>query len=222
MPLLDHVHGPSADEDRRQLSVSFTGLVAGNLLLMASYAAGWVSISEVLWTYWVQSVVIGLFNFLRMWNLERFSTEGLTSNGQRVPETEEGKRSTARFFLMHYGAFHAAYALFLVLEHRPGGIVLWLVPAAAGLVAGEWATYRRHRRSDPTWTPNLGTLLFQPYLRILPMHLAIGAASAAGAIFLPLKLVADVGMYLVDERMDANRAREQAAAGGLAAVPRPH
>jgi hypothetical protein len=156
--------------------------------------------------------VIGAFNYLRIRSLEHFSTAGLTMNGRPVPETEQAKRSTARFFLLHYGFFHMGYAVFLLAEHGRGGVSLWLLGAVLGLVAGEWATFARHRRTDRTWTPNLGTLLFQPYLRIVPMHLAILAAGMAGAVFLPLKLLADVGMFMVDERMDARRAREQGVA----------
>jgi hypothetical protein len=213
---------PSAAEDRRAFGTSLAGLVLGNVLLMASYLAGWIDLGEVLWTYWLQSVVIGAFNFLRMWTLERFTTAGLTSNGRPVPETEAAKRSTARFFVLHYGFFHAGYAVFLLAEHGAGAVSPWLLPAVLGLAAGEWSTFARHRRTDRTWTPNLGTLLFQPYLRIVPMHLAILAAGMAGAVFLPLKLLADVGMFLVDERMDARREREQGvlAPAGTAAPAR--
>ncbi len=35
------------------------------------------------------------------------TTEGITHNGKRVPETEEGKKSTATFFAMRHNAFHA-------------------------------------------------------------------------------------------------------------------
>ena len=213
MSLIDQVHGPFADEDRRRTSVSLAGLLGGNLLLIAAYALGLVDLGEVLWTYWLQSVVIGIFNFLRMWKLERFTTEGLTSNGRPVPETEAAKRSTAWFFAFHYGFFHLGYAVFLATSHPPGATWLWLAAAAAGLLVGEWSAYARHRRSDPTWAPNLGTLLFQPYLRIVPMHLAILATTFAGAVFLPLKLLADVGMFFVDEHLDAKRARAQGGAG---------
>lgn len=211
MPRIDIAPGLEPAEDRRSRSLSLGGLVLGNLLLIGSYALGWVGLPEVLWTYWLQSVFIGVFNFLRIWTLERFSTDGLTSNGRPVGETEAEKRSTALFFALHYGFFHLGYLVFLTVEHPPAGAGPWLVAAAAGLLVGEGAVHLRHRRTDPEWKPNLGTLLFQPYLRIVPMHLAILATSVAGAVFLPLKLLADVGMFLVDERMDAKRARAQPA-----------
>jgi hypothetical protein len=53
--------------------------------------------------------------------------------------------------------------------------------------------------------PNLGTMMFYPYLRIIPMHLAIilGAAFPLGALpfFMLLKTGADLGMHEIERRM---------------------
>jgi hypothetical protein len=209
MPLLDHVPGSAPTSDRYRLRFSLAGLVFGNLVLMWSVLIGWITVGEAMWTYWLHSVIIGAFNIVRIRSLKRFSTEGLKSNGHPVPATPEGQRSTANFFLIHYGFFHLAYLVFL-LEHLPaGGVWFWLVIAAAGLGASEWATFVRHRETDATWEPNLGTLMFQPYIRIIPMHLSIMAVGVAGLVFLPLKLLADIGMFLMDEHIDAKRARLQ-------------
>jgi hypothetical protein len=194
---------------------SLLALAAGNLLVMGAYALGRVGLAEVLWTYWLQSVAIGVFNVLRIRRLDGFSTEGLTSNGHPVPRTEAAKRSTARFFALHYGAFHVAYFVMLLARYRPeAGAWLWLLPAGIGLLLSERDTFARHRRTDPTWEPNLGTLLFLPYLRVIPMHLSLLAATGVGLLFLPLKLAADVAMLAVDEHLEAKRLTR--AASGVA------
>lgn len=186
-------------------SQAIAGLVGGNLLLMVSYLFGWITAAELLWSYWLQSVAIGFFNYRRMMGLDRFSTENLKSNGQPVPNTPEGKRSTARFFALHYGIFHVVYAGFISMQTPSGSTWLWVALAASGFVSGEFSTYRRHRATDPLWEPDLGTIMFQPYLRIIPMHFAIMTFTLAGAVLLPLKLFADIGMYLVDEHLEAKR-----------------
>ena len=62
-------------------------------------------------------------------------------------------------------------------------------------------------RGDLRGRPNLGTLMFTPYLRVLPMHLSIliGAALGGGTgllvLFTVLKTVSDIGMDAVDRRM---------------------
>jgi hypothetical protein len=219
--LLEHLHRATEGGDHHRHRTSLAGIVAGNLLLMVSYAFGWISLAELMWTYWLQSVAIGVFNYRRMMGLEQFTTDGLTSNDRPVPTTPEGKRSTARFFAMHYGLFHLVYLVFLSQNPPAADAWPWLTLAAVSLVAGEWNTHRRHRETDPTWAPNLGTLLFQPYLRVVPMHFAILAVNAAGAVLLPMKLLADVGMYLVDEHLDARRAALQQATGAVEAVAGP-
>lgn len=210
-PLLRATDGGEHHRHRASLG----GIVVGNVLLMLSYAVGWISLAELMWTYWLQSVAIGVFNYRRMMGLERFTTDGLTSNNRPVPTTPEGKRSTANFFALHYGGFHLGYLVFLAQDPPAAEAWPWLAMAAVSLVAGEWNTHQRHRETDATWSPNLGTLLFQPYLRVVPMHIAILAVNAAGTVLLPLKLLADVGMYLIDEHLDARRAAQQVTAHRL-------
>jgi hypothetical protein len=62
MSLTAHVPAPSAADGRRAFGTSLVGVVLGNVLLMASYLAGWIDLGEVAWTYWLQSVVIGAFS----------------------------------------------------------------------------------------------------------------------------------------------------------------
>jgi hypothetical protein len=85
----------------RNLLLANGATLAAALLL--EWDAGWL-----LWPYWIQSVVIGWYARRRMLALVRFSTEGFTSNGRRVPEDESGKRSTANFFALHYGSSTSA------------------------------------------------------------------------------------------------------------------
>ena len=59
-------------------------------------------------------------------------------------------------------------------------------------------------------TPNIGTLMFTPYLRVVPMHLTIVfGAVAMGAtgvlVFGGMKLVAGVMMHLAEHRLLSRR-----------------
>jgi hypothetical protein len=108
----------------------------------------------------------------------------------------------ALFFAAHYGLFHFVYLVFLVgnpEQPAPLDAAFWMC-AAAFAVNHMWS-YRYHRDMDRRGTPNIGTLMFTPYLRILPMHLTIlfGAwlSGGAGALLLfgALKTIADVTMH---------------------------
>jgi hypothetical protein len=72
-----------------------------------------ISANEVLWIYWSQSVIIGIFNFIKMVTLKEFSTEGFKQGKKQMLPTRATAISSAVFFLFHYGFFHLIYAIFL-------------------------------------------------------------------------------------------------------------
>jgi len=164
----------------------------------------WSLISLIL-VYWVQSVLIGVSNVFRILALERFSTENFTMNNRPVDPTPETKRSVALFFLFHYGFFHFAYLMFIVAEAPEGPLFdVWLLICCVVFAVNHFYSYRYNRDVDRQGTPNIGTLMFLPYLRIVPMHLTIvfgisRAHSTIGLLFFGgLKTVADMAMHYVE------------------------
>jgi len=196
-------------------------LLSNAATLAAALALHW-DVGWLLWPYWIQSVIIGWYARRRMLGLARFSTDGFTSNGAPVPETEQGKRSTANFFALHYGAFHAGYCVFLVSEHAVGGLrdALVLVACGVSFVLSQRETYAAQHAADLRGRPNLGALMFLPYLRVVPMHLAVilgGNASGAFALclFSGLKTASDLLLDHLDRRM-AVRAADKSAVAPIA------
>lgn len=182
-------------------------LLSNAATLVAALALGW-SVGWLLWAYWIQSVIVGYYARERMLSLREFSTEGFTSGGQRVLEDETGKRSTARFFVLHYGFFHLGYLVFLFAQHRVAGAFDWLVLVACGVsfALSQRKTYQVQHAADLRGRPNLGALMFTPYLRVLPMHLTIlfgagGEGTAALLVFCTLKTASDLGLDAIDRRM---------------------
>jgi len=202
--------GKAAQDD------SAWSLLAANAL--AAAIAWWadMSLRELMLVYWLQSVIIGLSFFIRMVSLREFSTDGFKMNGKPLPENAESKYKVAAFFAFHYGFFHAGYLLFILMGSRAGGGLpsrgalalcglVFLVNHAYSLV--------RNIESDRAGRPNLGTLMFLPYARIVPMHVAIlsGGLLKGGAavwwLFAALKTLADVLMHTVEHHV-LTRARE--------------
>ncbi len=205
---------------------SARNLVLSNLLALAlalafDWDAGWL-----IWPYWIQSVVIGWYACRRLLEVDRFSTEGFTYNGQRVSEDRAGKRATASFFSLHYGIFHVVYLDFIVLGHPVHGAWDTLAMLACGLsfVWSQRQTYAVQHAADMRGKPNLGSLMFLPYLRIVPIHLIIligglGGGTITLIVFTALKTVADIGLDTIDRRMaisSAARATESAPETGEA------
>ncbi|HUD41510.1 MAG TPA: DUF6498-containing protein [Dokdonella sp.] len=203
----------------------YAGLLISNLLVLV--LALWQDwpVSMLIWPFWLQSVVIGALHVQRMLALRDFSTEGLKANGRPVPETEAGKRSTAWFFAFHYGFFHAGYLVFLfTLAPVPPGEWRWVLIGGAAFAIGQLAEQRAVLARDARGRPNLGFLMFLPYLRVVPMHLAIAAGfSQSGRValigFVVLKTLADLGMAAAERRIEAGAAKKQTGAAAPVREP---
>ena len=188
-------------------------LVAANLLAIAIARLFGMTLRDLMLVYWLQSVIIGAAYFIRMLCLKNFSTEGFKRGDSEVPETSAGKLFTAMFFAVHYGFFHFVYLVFLAGDF-PGHAA---APAASplaglflcGLVFALHQIFSTAKKIalDRQRCPNLGTLMFTPYLRILPMHLTIifggmlGAGTLSWLLFVGLKTIADVVMHVTEQHL---------------------
>jgi hypothetical protein len=185
------------------ISPSALMLLAVNLgVIAAAYVGDW-SLPTVLASYLAQSVVIGLFQAKKMADLKVFSTDGLKINEHPVDPTPATRREVVLFFLLHYGLFHAAYAAFVFTFGRPD----WRAVAASSALffANHLFSYFANREAASKKIPNIGTMMFMPYIRIVPMHLfIIGGALLGGGhgivAFMLLKTIADEAMHFAEHR----------------------
>lgn len=196
---------PHSQEPR--IGASMTSLLVANLVTIGlALFEGW-DLRELMIIYWSQSVIIGYFSFRRMRDLKDFSTKGVRSNGRALEPTPETQRSMSVFFVLHYGMFHFVYLVFLFAEgpDTAGSDVLLIGLCIAAFLINHWYSYAEHREMDAGRKPNIGTIMFFPYARIVPMHLTIIAGGAiAGAspfvllLFLGLKTGADLLMHKIE------------------------
>lgn len=213
---------PAAGEAAPQvvLDGSVWSLVAANVLAVGvALWQGWGA-APLMLLYWGQSVVIGIANVFRMLALERFSTENFTINNRPVEPTTATKIQVAAFFAVHYGFFHFVYLMFIGFRGGAESLVSpWFWACTAAFALNHLWSYRYNRDLDRQGTPNIGTLMFTPYIRIVPMHLTIifGGMLFDGRfallLFGALKTVADVVMHFVEH------AQLQRVRGGREAQP---
>ena len=189
-------------------------LVASNIFTIALAIFQQWEIGYIVMSYWIQSVIIGIFQFVKILDLKEFDTTGFTINDRPAPPTTGTKYHTAFFFLMHYGFFHFIYAFFLVasafdnLDTYPWGYIAMVTLL---FVANHLYSFLTNRAHDRSIKRNIGHMMFIPYTRIIPMHITLVFAGSMSnyiqsqsaqqlilAFFLGLKTVADLIMHLYE------------------------
>jgi len=184
---------------------SFWALIVSNLIVIAWALLEEWSLAIIMWVYWSQSVFIGIFWFFKMLTLKDFSTKGFRINDRPVKPTEETKNWTAQFFLFHYGFFHIGYSIFLRGKFKSVPIFQLLMSAGI-FFAYQCYSFFYNKKWEAKEKPNIGTMMFFPYARIIPMHITILIAFSgwgqqqALALFLFLKLLADMVMHVVERK----------------------
>jgi len=186
---------------------SLWGVILGNVVsIYLAMSQGW-PLAQIMWIYWGQSVIIGVMNVIRMLSLKNFTTKGMSQNGSPVPETMKAKAGIAGFFAIHYGFFHLGYAFFLWQEQPLDALTmneaLLMMLGLSAFVGSHSFSFMHNFGTDFKQSkPNLGTLMAYPYLRIIPMHLAIIFGSQIESlgliIFMGLKTFADAGTHMVE------------------------
>jgi hypothetical protein len=185
---------------------SLAVLIGANLVALAvAYAMG-MGLRNLMLIYWIQSVIIGLCTVVRIASLASFSTDSFKMNGRPVAASAATRRRVAFFFVIHYGIFHAVYLAFVAFGSRGGELGSPAGYVVCGLIfaANHGYSLLHNLRRDAQGRPNIGTLMFLPYARILPMHLTILAGGAffggtfAFFLFGLLKTLADVVMHAVE------------------------
>lgn len=193
---------------------SLFALITANVAALLIAYVTHLSLRELMLVYWIQSVIIGISSVVRILSLKRFSTENLKMNNRAVEETPRSKWQVACFFVMHYGIFHFVYLMFITLNperHEESASRAGYLLCALVFALNHGYSLAQNIRRDALGRPNLGTLMFLPYARIVPMHITIltggslfGGATAF-ALFGALKIAADAVMHTVEHHVLAKR-----------------
>ena len=184
---------------------SLWALIVSNLAIIAWALIERWSLSPLMWIYWCQSAIIGFFWFFKMLALKEFSTANFKVNDRSVKPTKETKVQTAIFFLVHYGFFHFGYLMFLIKERQDVSMLPIFTAAGIFFIYQGYSHFYNKKWLTET-KPNIGKMMFFPYARVIPMHFTIifGASDWGQkqplALFLFLKLLADVIMHIIERR----------------------
>ncbi len=170
-----------------------------NSYLIYYYLQNPTEFNTIVWIYWLQSILIGFFTFIELLKVENPDEKSMKMNDQ--PVTKKNMGCAAFFFLFHFGFFHLVYAIFLLTGFSAGANAkIVLITGAIFLVESTLDLIRRRSSKKEGEKENIGKMFFVPYMRIIPMHLMILVPPLLGfgtsVIFLILKMLADIGMYI--------------------------
>jgi hypothetical protein len=191
------------------VSPSALSLLAVNLgVIFFAVRDNW-SLAAILMSYLAQSVVIGIFQAIKMSDLKVFSTGGYKINNRPVPPTPTVKWIVVLIFVVHYGLFQFGYAKF-ILDILGAGTVYWPDVMLSGMAfyANHLFSYFMNRDRASARIPNIKNMMVFPYVRILPMHAFIMAGALTAAehfalvFFLILKTLADEATHAIEHYSD--------------------
>lgn len=195
--------------ERASSDESLLGLVGANAVALAIAAYASMTLPEVMLVYWIQSVIIGAGNVIRIVSLHRY-TKAIVGKNPPVEPMPVFRFGYAAFFALHYGFFHLAYFTFIAGKGGLGSLGPY-VGCGLAFLASHAFSLRRNIAGDAAGCPSIGILMFMPYARILPMHLVIiggvAACAATGTsgvlVFGALKTAADMLMHVVEHHVMA-------------------
>lgn len=196
---------------------SFVALIAANVLALVIGRATGMGLREMMFVYWIQSVMIGITHFVRILLLREFNTAGFTFSGRPMEETLSDKLRIALFFLMFYGMAHVVF-FGLMLHGKGGGSGSAIGYSLCAIVFAFNHLYSlvHNLQKDARGKPHLALLMVLPFARIVPMHVTIvlgqGRYVSVELFFLfgGLKTVADVVMHVIEHHLLAWSGKRQA------------
>ena len=117
---------------------SFWLLIAANLFCLYYYSVNPDGFKTIVWVYWIQSVFIGLFNFIDLLTVKNPDPKSFSINDAPIDGSFKAKGCASLFFLFHYQFFHLAYGIFILIKVK-GKCTTDHIS-----MAGPWLRYRGH------------------------------------------------------------------------------
>lgn len=184
------------------------------MVMAMALAEGW-ELGTAMYIYWWQSVIIGVFNAVRIATLEGFALKGKTGAEVPVSGLNFAKYFLAGFFAFHYGFFHFGYLFFLKSFSQTVDAQLVFLTAGAFFLNHLFSFF--YNAKQDAGQADIGKIFMAPYARIVPMHLTIIfgmgflmffqnriAEELVLIFFMILKTLADVKMH-ADEHSETGR-----------------
>lgn len=199
------------------IRASVVWLVAVNMVPVAGvFLLGW-SVSAILFLYWAENAVIGIFNLIKMKKARGEVVKSRYSVNDR-PARDTKRAGLMFFFLVHYGMFTLGHGVFVIaLFGIPVEALNWIGLSLLLMFISHGVSYFYNFIGREEYLRvSYQDLFIQPYSRIVVMHITIimggffvkslGAPPAALLIMVVLKTGIDIVSHLRERRKHLKRA----------------
>ena len=220
---------PTAEQTEPDLS-SVWVLVAVNLIPIAGVAFGGWRVHEIVFLYWIENLVIGAINILRVRIAVPNAMGSMAKRGVEPTGSElfRGKLILIGFFAAHYGGFCYGHGTFLASmfpvaeggrQSNSLGSVLGdmltdpyaLIAISGIIVSHAYSYFHNYIGGGEYLHADVGSMMIRPYKRIFVTHffiivggfamLAMNSQLAAMIIFVALKIAFDVHFHRREREM---------------------
>ena len=181
---------------------AFWVLLGVNIFLVYKYEHNPSIFTTLVWLYYSQNILYGLFTFLDILTTKKFDETTMKLYGKNGEINQRPSSKAAWGFLMFFGFFHFVYFVFLATMPKSGPfqwdffkdlILVFLVFQIVNFI--------QHKIQNKKNVVNLIQLTGLPLLRVLPMHLCILVPAFLKisnlSVFLVIKVVVDVLTYVI-------------------------
>jgi hypothetical protein len=190
---------------------AFSLVIANVVPLLGVVFLGW-SLFAVMFLYWMENVVIGVLNVVRMTTVVGPVKEGINFRLNGKPYAAAMKGSLIVFFMMHYGIFTTVHGVFVFSLFGPLDVALaTLIIGAVSLlishVVSYFVNFIGHGEYKNVSAPEL---FFHPYKRVIVLHMVIisggfavqafGAPILALILLVVIKSVVDLIIHMWEHR----------------------
>jgi hypothetical protein len=158
------------------------------------------TLGDLALVYVVQSIIIGIFQALKMLSATNIIAKGLKMNGRAVTNPYKARYSIVGFFILHYGIFHSVYLVFassMASSINSGNLLL----LSSMFFLNHLYSFVNYYSKEKEKLQNIGAMMFSPYPRIIPMHIIIifgsfiPGSKGSLIVFVLLKTIVDVLMH---------------------------
>lgn len=199
----------------RKIPLSYLFLIASNVVsIYFAVTQNW-SLGTVAWVYFLQSTVIGFFNFFKILSLKKFRSSGFGEENKPVqPNSLKVKIFTALFFVAHYGFFQLFFAVTLLEDHGAFSGLLkdpFFLITFVLFIINHFYSFVRNYHIDANRNLDISVVMAFPYIRVLPILVScIMIASKAVdekfiLYFMIIKTIADLAMHILELHLAKNK-----------------